>query len=217
MNDSQSPKCGAKTRSGGQCARSPVPGSRRCNLHGGLSPKGIASATFKHGRHSRHLPTKLAARYQSAMSDPQLLELRSEVALMDVRVDDLLSRIAAGNSAESWQAAQAAYADMLNASRVDDRLAMRAAVDALGAALNGHDDTALWAEVSAVVDLRRRLVESERKQMALSEQFVAVAEIMSLMGAIVASVRAHVTDNQARAAIVRDIGRFIEVNQEELC
>jgi hypothetical protein len=214
MNDSQSPQCGARTRAGTPCARHPVPGATRCKLHGGLSPRGIASPTFKHGRHSRHLPTRLAARYQAAMTDPQLLELRSEVALMDARVDDLLSRIAAGNSADAWEAAQTAYADLLSASRSTDRLAATAALDALGAALNGRDDAALWAEVSEVVDLRRRLVESERKQMIASEQFVAVAEIMSLMGAIVASVRAHVTDSQARAAITRDIGRFVEINQE---
>lgn len=214
MNDT---KCGAKTRSGGQCARSPVAGSKRCNLHGGLSPKGIASATFKHGRHSRHLPTQLAARYQAAMSDPQLLELRSEVALMDVRVDDLLSRIAAGNSADAWEAAQSAFADLTAAISSGNAKDLVTAHTALAEALNHHDDTALWKEVNDVVDLRRRLVESERKQMALSEQFVAVAEIMSLMGAIVASVRQHVTDNVARAAIARDIGRFIEINQDELC
>lgn len=30
-------KCGAKTRAGGECQASPMPGKRRCKLHGGMS------------------------------------------------------------------------------------------------------------------------------------------------------------------------------------
>ena len=51
--------CGAKTRSGGLCAKFPIAGKRRCRLHGGLStgPKTdegkrrIADAQLKHGRY----------------------------------------------------------------------------------------------------------------------------------------------------------------------
>ena len=51
--------CGAKTRAGGRCAKSPVAGKNRCRLHGGLStgPKTaagkrrIAAAQIKHGRY----------------------------------------------------------------------------------------------------------------------------------------------------------------------
>ena len=49
--------CGAKTRSGGLCAKFPIAGKRRCRLHGGMStgPKTdegkqrIANAQLKHG------------------------------------------------------------------------------------------------------------------------------------------------------------------------
>ena len=36
--------CGAKTRSGGTCQRSPVPGGTRCHFHGGSSPQAQAKA-----------------------------------------------------------------------------------------------------------------------------------------------------------------------------
>jgi hypothetical protein len=32
--------CGAKTRSGNACQKSPLIGRNRCRLHGGMSPKG---------------------------------------------------------------------------------------------------------------------------------------------------------------------------------
>jgi hypothetical protein len=44
--------CGAKTRAGTPCQRSPMPGRRRCRLHGGLSPgapRGPRNGNFKKG------------------------------------------------------------------------------------------------------------------------------------------------------------------------
>lgn len=36
--------CGAKTRGGGTCKRSPVAGTTRCRIHGGSSPQALAKA-----------------------------------------------------------------------------------------------------------------------------------------------------------------------------
>ena len=41
--------CGAKTRTGHPCKKSPLQGKTRCRLHGGLSPKGAEHWNFKHG------------------------------------------------------------------------------------------------------------------------------------------------------------------------
>lgn len=48
-------RCGAKTKKDGSpCRRSPVKGSNRCKLHGGLSLKGTDSPTYKHGLYSKY-------------------------------------------------------------------------------------------------------------------------------------------------------------------
>lgn len=86
-------QCGARTRSGRPCPTPPVVGRQRCRMHGGATPRGIASPHFKTGRYSRDLPTRLAARYAAALRDPKLLELRAEIALMDTRISDLLSQL----------------------------------------------------------------------------------------------------------------------------
>lgn len=41
--------CGAKTRSGTQCQKSPLENKRRCRLHGGASLSGTAHPNYKHG------------------------------------------------------------------------------------------------------------------------------------------------------------------------
>ena len=74
--------CGAKTKSGLPCRRSPLDGRNRCKLHGGASPRGIASPHAKTLRYSKDMVGKaLGQRYQEAMDDDDLLALRSEIAL----------------------------------------------------------------------------------------------------------------------------------------
>jgi len=57
MDKAETRQCGAKTRSGEPCRRSPAPGKRRCRLHGGApgsgAPMGERNGAWKGGRYSR--------------------------------------------------------------------------------------------------------------------------------------------------------------------
>lgn len=71
----------ARTRSGGQCQRHPVPGRTRCRLHGGLStgPKTsedlarVAAMNFKHGRRTKAV---LAAEHERGERKRQVAYLK---------------------------------------------------------------------------------------------------------------------------------------------
>ncbi len=76
--------CGAKTRSGTPCQQTRVAENGRCRMHGGTTPKGIASPHFKTGRWSKYLPaTALGTHFQAAYQDRTLMQLRQDVALID--------------------------------------------------------------------------------------------------------------------------------------
>jgi hypothetical protein len=57
MNNREHRQCGAKSRSGAPCRRSPAPGKARCRLHGGApgsgAPCGARNGNWKGGRYSR--------------------------------------------------------------------------------------------------------------------------------------------------------------------
>jgi hypothetical protein len=57
-----SPRCGAKTRSGGFCRSPAVSGKKRCRMHGGApgsgAPLGNQNAR-KHGMHTREAKAEL--------------------------------------------------------------------------------------------------------------------------------------------------------------
>lgn len=90
-------------RSQNQCRNLAVTDSEKCRMHGGATPMGIASPHFQTGKYSRCLPARLAARYEERLNDPKLVELTDEIVLIDVLLDERLSRVYQGESTDFWE------------------------------------------------------------------------------------------------------------------
>jgi hypothetical protein len=178
-------------------------------MHGGKSVVGPASATFKDGRYSKVLPARLLARYHEATQDQELLALRSEIALIDSRLSDVLGRVDTGESSRVWKALGEAYGKLKTAQLLGDEVGERYAVAALGSLIvSGHSDWAAWADVRQLIQERKALVESERKYMIEAQYMIAVDQAMSTMGLLVDAVRRHVTDQDALRAITDEFARL---------
>jgi len=182
----------------------------RCRMHGGMTPVGPAHPAFKHGRHSKFLPARLAGRYQEAIDDPHLLELRSEIALLDVRIADVVQRVDTGESGKLWSELKSVMEGFLaeltkrNADRMREPLQrMEHLID------QGTHDTAVWDELGRLLDQRRKLVESERKRLVEMHQMLTTEEAMTLLAAVVDTIRRHVVDRGALAAISADLTRLV--------
>jgi len=50
----------------------------------------MESASTVTGRYSKHLPTKWIAQFQESMHDPELLNMRNDIALIDIRLNELV-------------------------------------------------------------------------------------------------------------------------------
>ena len=198
-------ECGAKKKNGTPCRMSAMPNGR-CRLHGGKSLAGMASPTFRSGKYSRYLPARMAARYEEAASDPALLELRSDIALVDARLADLISRVDTGESGALWAQLQQARIDLMAYRRAGDTVKIAEALNLLLELVGqGHADYRAWAEVGGVLEQRRRLVESERKRLVEMQQTLTVEKAMLLIGAIGGIIKAHVHDRAILSAIGRDL------------
>lgn len=89
-----SPRCTAHSRRTGEPCRQPAMHGRAvCRLHGGKTPRGQLSPHYRGKGQSKDLPTRYADRYRMAMEDPELLESRGSVALVDVRIGELLASL----------------------------------------------------------------------------------------------------------------------------
>jgi hypothetical protein len=179
-------------------------------VHGGLSPVGPASATFITGRYSNVLPTRLLARYRESLNDPELLNGRAEISVVDARLVEVLTGLDSAGSAQLWRALRDAYRALQTAQRTRDPSALRLALAEFGAIVErGDGDRAAWDEVIRLVGVRQRLVESERKRLVEMQQMITATEAMTLVTAVSDAVRTHVTDEATLRAITADLLRLL--------
>lgn len=187
----------------------------RCRVHGGATPRGVASASFVHGRYSKSLPSRLAARYHDALTDATLLQLQDEIALLDTRLADLLARVDSGESGSAWMEAQDALQSFRSAQRIQDAekrgQRMAEEMSRLSRIVErGSSDYAAWTEIASVLEQRRRLVESERRRLVEAQQMISTGQAMSLIGAIVAIIGENVHDRAILARITRAVDSLID-------
>lgn len=180
-------------------------------MHGGKSLAGAANGNFKHGRYSKYLPTRLLEQYEVSRSlDDELLKLSEQIALLDTRIADLLLRADSGESGQLWRDTQKAYQQMRIAMDKGDRDKVTNALADLEVLLErGHADYLAWDEIQRVIELRRRLVESEQKRLQAAGQYLSTHQALTLVQALVASVKSHVSDREILNAIQADLTRII--------
>jgi hypothetical protein len=182
----------------------------RCRSHGGLTPRGLASANFKHGRHSKSLPARLADRYDEALNDPDLLELASEIRLADAFIGERLATLESGESGAVWRDLGRAWRSFATARASGDTHSMMDALSAIEPLItSGGADYGAQQEILDMVDRRRKLVEAEAKRRVQMQQMITAEQAMVLISAIADVVMRHVPDPTTRASIGRDLETLI--------
>ncbi len=174
----------------------------RCKLHGGLTPTGFASPHTKHGRYSKHMPTRMLAEYEARKNDPDMLAMASEIALLDARLSDVLSRVDSGESGHLWQQLKDTYRALQDANRRGDTGMVRELMVDLGSMITkGQLDYAAWNEIKQIIEARRKLVETERRRLTDMQQMMTAEQAMMLIAEVYEQVRLHVHDPSTLAAI----------------
>ena len=178
-----------------QCRRRAVTGKRVCQVHGGVSPSGMASASFKHGKYSKVLPRRMSEAYEASQRDETLLALTHEINLVDARLADLLGRVDSGESGTVWRQLVIANAELNRARASQDQDRVVAAIrEVQGLISRGSHDSAAWVEVERIIQQRRRLVESERKRAVELGTIMTSAQAMLAFHRLFVVIRANITD-----------------------
>lgn len=197
--------CGAKTRAGHPCRSTALGPAGRCRVHNGWPLTGTEVGTYKHGRYSKLLPSRLVPRYHASLDDPDLLSLKEEIALIDSRIGDLTDRVDSGESSMIWDKLNTARNKYLKAMRDDNQEgAVEALNDLLELAGRGKADFAIWKDMENLVKTRKQLVESERKRLVQMNQMITAEQAVVLVSAIVHTLKGVVYD-RCDASTARDI------------
>lgn len=175
----------------------------RCRVHGGMTPSGVAAPTFATGRWSRHVPTRLAARVAESEADPNLISLRSEIALLDGRIAELLEQVDNSEAGELWKRCKEAMRELDKAK--DDGSRYEAISNLRFLIGEGYKDYMSWMEIRHSIEDRRRLADSERQRLKDLQAMIDAKSVTILIGQIGLIIRDHVTDKNTLRKIAAAI------------
>jgi hypothetical protein len=125
-----SPRCQHIKRDGKQCNAVATGGFSVCRLHGAGTRARPGGRPPVHGRYSKSIPQALRGKLEAAMNDPALLELRPEIGLIGVRIEELLEGLQ--EHSVNIKAAQKAFQKMRGAMADGDALEAQLQITALG-------------------------------------------------------------------------------------
>jgi hypothetical protein len=196
-----------------RCKRHVTPGMEVRRIHGGKTPRGPSAGSFKHGRYSKFIPSRLAAQYRAAQKDPELLSLRQEIGLVDTRINDLLMRVDTGESGAMWATLKKEWDDFLLVRASGDIPKMHSAIGRLDAIMDrAIRDHLAWQEIAESIEQRRKLVMSESQRLVALQQVLTVEQALALAGVLVGIVTRHLEDQAVLARIVADVQVLVEPN-----
>ena len=202
-------QCQAKSKqSGQQCRRHAVPGRNVCAIHGGKTPRGIASPQHVHGRYSKSLPTQLAATYEAIRSDPELLNLSDDLAALDAVIARVAGRLGTGEAGDWVQRLVAKRDQLQNLLASGQTQAADGPLRELFALIDGaRSQVSAEIEFASLLDQRRKLVEAEQKRRVSMGSMLTVEQGVLMLSTFVDAMKRHVTDRKILMKIAADFER----------
>jgi len=206
--------CNAKAKSSGKKCRQPVvPGSTKCRYHGGLTPRGKASPHYKNGKRSKYHPANFTEEYERALGHPELMSLRADIALVDVRIQHLLDDLSANRDAYNPNMLRAQISQFQDAyqSRDATRLAslLRQIDDGLETFVASQ---AGWEELFEAQAHKAKLLEAERRREVDMGAMLSMNQMLMVADRFLEMINTLVTSAEDRKRLKGAFSTFVYSN-----
>jgi hypothetical protein len=209
-------KCGAKNRPAPNakyrfCHDDALPNGR-CKKHGGKSvPAGPDHHAYVHGLRSKaKLTREQRRRVAELVAGEGLLVLNEDIALVDVQLDAAWDRIGVEPSAADWKSLRRQVVSIRDRANAGDARGLMAAVDdALRAVESGSVRATAVDDWRRLQDHRRRLVATEVRNRAVSQQSVALTSVAALFVEIARLANDSISNDDDRGAFRNGLARLV--------
>ena len=171
-----------------------------------------------HGRRSKFLPRRLAERVEEGISDPNLISVLEDVALIDALISEECENLGEDKPAELWTEATELFQtyDRLRAGSVEERAKAAGAYIGLKAILEkGEGLYRRIGRIMTMAEQKRKLSETEMKRLVHLKQFVSVVELAVFAAKLQALISETVKDKKDRDALALGIIELFRPNPSE--
>lgn len=163
--------------------------------------KGDGTTIALTGHYSGEIPIRLLGAYQASLENPELTRLENEIALIDMRVAQLMQEVKEdGDGAGDWRKAVTSFREARRCFVKRDLQMMDIAMNRLEGILEAKADRSKqWREIRDLISLRSKLCETETKIQERMRVLIKTSEAEKVVKAVVESVK---TELQAHPDIL---------------
>jgi hypothetical protein len=180
-------------------------------MHGGRTPRGLASPLTRSGRYSRDLPTRVLTRYESALADPELLSVRDDIALLQGSIQGVMAEIREAEARPDLDAILGMVERISSDWQGWDWTRMNQELEALKGAITGQQQArSAMREVRELIKEKATLIAAENRLLADRQAFISVEQFLLAMRALGAAVRRLVDDPDTLRAIDAEFRRLAD-------
>jgi len=202
-------QCTATAKSTGErCRRRAVTGYNVCQVHGAGSPKKGRPGGRPpiHGRYSTRMPKDLVQVFEEMKKDPDLLALKDDLALIQLRLEELTSQLGDNDHEISHKLV----------SKLDTAISLGdwGTVIEVKEAMEEHSDI-VWKHIQDTLDSRNRLLDREFKRLKLIGEFISIPQFLALLNRIKSVIYKYVMPDD-RAKVAYEIRAMLGLTTEEM-
>lgn len=183
----------------------------KCHRHGGKNPSGFQNAMFKTGRKSKNLPTHLGEIYNEMLNNEDMLSLRSEVALIDTRLTEVIDELNTETGLVLWKKLKLMKSAYERHVRTRHQARAQEKLDEIFQIIEtGADEFRKWNMILELIDHRRKTVESERKRLVENQEMMTAKEAMVMISAIHDVIKKNVDDPAVKRKIAHELAYLFD-------
>jgi hypothetical protein len=182
-------------------------GHNRCKMHGGKVPRMHAAPAYNGKGTSRYLPKNLRKEYERVMSDPNLLSVRDEIGLVQLRINQLAGEIEdVKTGRELFEQATQAWAKMKAAMAGGTPAAFTACRNEMDRIMeDGATRYQKWSELIQAAKDKAHLSRVEIESMVDMHAMISVERVVMMLTSLGDVVKRNVKDKAALMSIMNEM------------
>jgi len=196
-------------------------GLDKCRRCGGSSLRGIEHPNFKTGKYSKVVPKGLGEFYNLIKVDPDIISMGERIKLLEARIFQIMNKMDEGGSFEVFKQLKS---EMTGLKTTNNRIRRLAQDDPKRTELQskagehltqidnlisrGLGDWAMWKEVQSVLELIRKMSDTEQRRIKNAETTLSAEAAWIDYYNLMLAVRLNVPDRKMRQAIQNDFSRL---------
>lgn len=192
------------------CSADPISGRERCRNHGGMNSIGTTMIQHEGKGLSKILTTKLLDSYRAHYEDPDILNMTTDIALLNMRRDALIEKWQEQKVSESqWEDLKTAYEGLCRAIDLGHTNRVNEMLYNMGNVISdGYSDIMLWQEIRKVEEEITKIKSREVQRRKVAESVISEREFRTMMGYILSIIDSRVRDNDIKNQILIDLQKL---------